>query len=110
MCDDGWTELNSDVVCQQLGYVRANKNTPSIRPSSANRQSWQSRVACNGTESNVSQCNLTEWKNATCGSDQGIAISCSKSCVCVCVCVCARDMFSFMYYYHLDAAKYSTMC
>ncbi|XP_040823181.1 neurotrypsin isoform X2 [Ochotona curzoniae] len=75
VCDDGWTELNTYVVCRQLGFkygkqVSANHLEVSAGPI------WLDDVSCSGKESSLLQCSRRQWGRHDCGHREDVAIAC----------------------------------
>ena len=74
MCDDGWNVLAATVVCRQLNLG------PPISIYSHGRLYRQygiESVICDGTESNIAECNYTT--DHDCYSHETAGVTCSPS-------------------------------
>ncbi|KAM5233653.1 neurotrypsin isoform 3-T3 [Hipposideros larvatus] len=75
VCDDGWTELNTYVVCRQLGFkygkqVSANHFEESRGPI------WLDDVSCSGREASFLQCPRPQWGRHDCSHREDVGIAC----------------------------------
>jgi hypothetical protein len=78
VCDDGWTDTNSDVVCQELfgaGYTAS--TTTSYTTSSD--EFWLDDVSCTGTETSLEQCSHSGWGVENCGTSEHVWITCTPT-------------------------------
>ncbi|ETE70263.1 Neurotrypsin, partial [Ophiophagus hannah] len=71
VCDDGWTEWNTQVVCRQLGFKNGKivserfleENTVPI---------WLDDITCSGKEFNILQCSKGDWGQHDCSHQEDI--------------------------------------
>uniref|UniRef100_A0ABM5GJI9 Neurotrypsin n=2 Tax=Pogona vitticeps TaxID=103695 RepID=A0ABM5GJI9_9SAUR len=77
VCDDGWTDLNTQVVCRQLGFKNGKgmsehyleENTGPI---------WLDDISCSGKETALLQCSKREWGKHDCSHQEDVSISCYR--------------------------------
>jgi len=55
VCSVGWTTLNTEVACKQLGFL-AGRNTYTLNMTSYHRRVGVSNIRCNGNETSLLQC------------------------------------------------------
>ncbi|XP_008411857.1 neurotrypsin [Poecilia reticulata] len=85
VCDDGWTESNSQVVCRQLGY-RVGETLPSEgldmnpvpRFGVGSGPILLDDVSCTGKEPSLLLCNRKEWLRHDCTHHEDVNIACSS--------------------------------
>ncbi|XP_019817830.2 neurotrypsin isoform X1 [Bos indicus] len=75
VCNDGWTDLNTYVVCRQLGFkygkqASANHFEESMGPI------WLDGVSCSGKEASFLQCSQRPWGSHDCSHREDVGISC----------------------------------
>ena len=80
ICDDGWTGVDTEVVCQSLGYTWGKQLfnfTSSIQPRG---QIEFLNVSCTGIESNIYECGRQKgnWENV-CNHEEDVAVECYNS-------------------------------
>lgn len=78
VCNDGWTDLNTYVVCRQLGFkygkqASANHFEESMGPI------WLDGVSCSGKEASFLQCSQRPWGSHDCSHREDVGISCYPS-------------------------------
>ncbi|XP_061599808.1 neurotrypsin isoform X3 [Cololabis saira] len=82
VCDDGWTNTNTLVVCRQLGY-RVGETLLSEGPlfpvpfGSGSRPILLDDVSCTGKEPSLMLCNKREWLRHDCTHREDVNIACS---------------------------------
>uniref|UniRef100_A0A8C4YK83 Neurotrypsin n=1 Tax=Gopherus evgoodei TaxID=1825980 RepID=A0A8C4YK83_9SAUR len=75
VCDDGWTELNTQVVCRQLGF-KYGKSAAESYSEESTRPIWLDDVSCSGKESTILQCSKREWGKHDCSHQEDVRITC----------------------------------
>ena len=75
MCDKHWTKLNSQVICQQLGYtfLSTDYNVPSGKG-----PILMSNVNCRSGQTNLLACAHSGFGNHDCGHVEDVGIQCSS--------------------------------
>ncbi|XP_068177668.1 neurotrypsin isoform X3 [Antennarius striatus] len=84
VCDDGWTNLNTQVVCRQLNY-RLGETLLSDGPNITPIQDFGlgsgpillDDVSCTGKEPSLLLCNRREWFRHDCTHHEDVNIACS---------------------------------
>ncbi|XP_012686740.2 neurotrypsin [Clupea harengus] len=76
VCDDGWTDTNSQVVCRQLGY-RSGESVSSVRFGESLGPILLDDVSCSGKEPAITHCTKKEWLKHDCTHTEDVAISCN---------------------------------
>ncbi|KAK2918953.1 neurotrypsin isoform X1 [Channa argus] len=84
VCDDGWTDSNTQVVCRQLGYrlgeARLSEGldiTPVLRFGVGSGPILLDDVSCTGKEPSLLLCNKGEWFRHDCTHHEDVNIACS---------------------------------
>ncbi|XP_007889720.2 neurotrypsin [Callorhinchus milii] len=80
VCDDGWTEQNSHVVCRQLGF-RFAQRPPEGQFGRGTGPIHLDDVNCSGQELSLSSCSRSEWGKHDCSHQEDVAIVCTHSAV-----------------------------
>ncbi|XP_053317413.1 neurotrypsin [Spea bombifrons] len=75
VCDDGWTNLNTQVVCRQLGFKHG-KNALENRFEGSTGVIWLDDVSCTGKESSFVQCSKKDWGKNDCSHQEDVHITC----------------------------------
>ncbi|XP_061299000.1 neurotrypsin [Pezoporus flaviventris] len=75
ICDDGWTELNTQVVCRQLGF-KYGKHAPESYSEGSSGPIWLDDVSCSGKETNLLQCSWREWGKHDCNHHEDVRLIC----------------------------------
>ncbi|XP_036089324.1 neurotrypsin isoform X1 [Rousettus aegyptiacus] len=75
VCDDGWTELNTNVVCRQLGFKHGRRSA--VHPFKEHAGPvWLDDVSCSGKESGLLQCSRRPWGAHDCSHREDVALAC----------------------------------
>ena len=78
VCDDGWTNLNSNVSCRILGYGSALSTNTSYYYSDVDYK--LDYIGCSGNETNILECSYALYSTYSpgyCSSSEHIYITCS---------------------------------
>ncbi|XP_072190756.1 neurotrypsin isoform X1 [Excalfactoria chinensis] len=75
VCDDGWTELNTQVACRQLGF-KYGKSVPESSSEGNSGPVWLDDVSCSGKETNLLQCSRREWGKHDCSHQEDVRLIC----------------------------------
>uniref|UniRef100_A0A452ST59 Neurotrypsin n=1 Tax=Ursus americanus TaxID=9643 RepID=A0A452ST59_URSAM len=75
VCDDGWTELNTYVVCRQLGF-KYGKQAAANHFEESTGPIWLDDVSCSGKESSFVQCSWRQWGRHDCSHREDVGITC----------------------------------
>ncbi|XP_051559658.1 neurotrypsin [Myxocyprinus asiaticus] len=76
VCDDGWTQTNTQVVCRQLGF-RSGQSVSPGRFGTALGPILLDDVKCTGKEPTITHCSRKSWLKHDCTHNQDIAIVCN---------------------------------
>ena len=76
ICHYGWDDTDATVVCRQLGFKfgRALRNGDG---SEGKGEIWLNRVNCKGTETDIADCEATEWGTSFCFHFQDAGVVCT---------------------------------
>ncbi|XP_033115405.1 lysyl oxidase homolog 2-like isoform X3 [Anneissia japonica] len=74
VCEDNWSQDNTDVVCKQLGFEGGNYFTATDYTDS--NSIVLDDVACVGTELTLAQCSHSNWGEHNCNNIEKIWVSC----------------------------------
>uniref|UniRef100_A0A8C1M730 Neurotrypsin n=1 Tax=Cyprinus carpio TaxID=7962 RepID=A0A8C1M730_CYPCA len=77
VCDTGWTQTNTQVVCRQLGF-RSGESVSAGRFGVAAGPILLGDVRCIGKEPTVTQCSWRGWFKHNCTHNQDVAIVCNS--------------------------------
>ncbi|XP_053559567.1 neurotrypsin isoform X2 [Bombina bombina] len=77
VCDDGWTDLNTQVVCRQLGFKHGKSSLENHFVSSTG-VIWLDDVRCTGKESSLIQCSMKDWGKHDCTHLEDVLITCHQ--------------------------------
>ncbi|CAK7315773.1 PRSS12 [Vulpes lagopus] len=78
VCDDGWTELNTYVVCRELGF-KYGKQASANHFEESTGPIWLDDVSCTGKESSLVQCSRRQWGRHDCSHREDVGITCYPS-------------------------------
>jgi len=77
ICDDGWDETNTEIVCRQLGLFNGTK-TRQDQFGVNSGPVWLSQVNCSGNESKLSHCmHNGAGSIGNCSHANDVAVRCS---------------------------------
>lgn len=82
VCDDGWDQRETNVVCRELGLGSADTATSLAhiqRQSSdaANGKLWLDDVFCTGNEKSLHECRHSPWGETNCRHEEDAVVRCS---------------------------------
>nr|XP_033793850.1 neurotrypsin isoform X1 [Geotrypetes seraphini] len=75
VCDDGWTELNTLVVCRQLGFKYGKRLLDEL-PEGSSGPIWLDDVRCSGQEFSILQCSKQDWGKHDCIHQEDVSLTC----------------------------------
>lgn len=75
ICDDGWDDVDSTVVCQELGYCTG-KARPITDFGQGTGPIHLDNVACKGTEKSILDCPAIDESQHNCQHDEDVAVEC----------------------------------
>uniref|UniRef100_A0A8C1PFQ0 Neurotrypsin n=1 Tax=Cyprinus carpio TaxID=7962 RepID=A0A8C1PFQ0_CYPCA len=76
VCDDGWTQTNTQVVCRQMGF-RSGESVSAGRFGVTAGPILLDDVRCTGKEPTVTHCSRRGWFKHDCTHNQDVAIVCN---------------------------------
>ena len=77
VCNDDWDIKDANVVCSQLGFVKA-VETPSFYVyGTGSGQIWLNNVNCVGNESSLAECDHNQWGTHDCSHSQDANVVCA---------------------------------
>ena len=79
ICDEGWDDIDSSVVCRELGYLNGT-TTRQTKFGSSTGPVWLSQIGCLGNENKLSQCVHNGVGNiGNCTHAQDVGVVCSEN-------------------------------
>ncbi|XP_071804223.1 scavenger receptor cysteine-rich domain-containing protein DMBT1-like isoform X2 [Asterias amurensis] len=78
ICSRGWTLQEADVICRQLGYPSATHAWGRAHFGRGTGLLWLNVEGCNGSESNIIQCNHWGWSNYISTHSKEVGVTCSR--------------------------------
>ena len=77
VCDDYWGTNDAAVVCRQLGYSGASEASVRALFGEGSGQIWMDNVHCDGSESQLKDCNFNGWGIENCKHSEDAGVVCS---------------------------------
>ncbi|XP_009474645.1 PREDICTED: deleted in malignant brain tumors 1 protein-like [Nipponia nippon] len=77
VCDDTWDLHDAAVVCRQLGCGLALSAPGSAHFGPGSDPIWLDGIHCTGTESALTECELSNWGEHNCGHSEDAGVVCS---------------------------------
>ena len=78
VCDDSWDIKDAQVVCRQLGSLRADAAPKNAAFGEGNGHIWLDDVQCLGNESSLENCPHEGWGHENCGHYEDASVVCSN--------------------------------
>lgn len=75
VCDNGWDNLDAQVVCRMLGYSGGYAYPGGIYPQGVGTI-WMADLACVGNEESLEECDFGGWGESNCTHAEDAAIYC----------------------------------
>ena len=75
VCDKNWTDSNTQVVCQQLGYKHSWPVTD-LNIAAGNGPILMEKINCRGDEANLLACSHNGFGNHNCGHVEDVGVTC----------------------------------
>ena len=80
VCDDGWTTVDAEVVCRQLGFSGGIALDDKEFGEGAD-PIWLDDIECSGYESSLGDCVFRGWGDHNCGHYEDAGVICGKCCM-----------------------------
>ena len=78
VCDDGWDDTDSGVVCRQLGFGSSGTAIASANYGQGSGPIWLNSVMCSGNESTLARCgHLGVGEIGNCNHSRDASVICS---------------------------------
>ncbi|XP_028395651.1 putative DMBT1-like protein [Dendronephthya gigantea] len=77
VCDDSWDMNHAQVVCRQLGYLRALAALQGKLVPSGSGEIWLDNVRCSGNEQNLASCSHRGWGVHNCHHSEDAGVKCA---------------------------------
>ena len=78
VCDDGWSRVDADVFCRQLGYPGAEFSYGLAAFGEGSGVIQIRNVACTGTESDIRDCPFSTDASTTCTHAEDAGVRCLR--------------------------------
>jgi len=75
VCRNRFTPAAARVVCRMRGYKDTGQYIGN-RHGAGSGQIWLDNVRCSGTETDIADCQHSDWSNHTCSHDEDVSVSC----------------------------------
>lgn len=76
VCDDGFDDIDAQVVCRQLGYACTAKAVSSAHFGEGSGQIWMDNVDCGGSETSLTKCFFRGFGNHNCHHTEDVGVIC----------------------------------
>ncbi|XP_071503570.1 scavenger receptor cysteine-rich domain-containing protein DMBT1-like [Diadema antillarum] len=76
VCDDSWDIEEANVVCRMLGFEGASNYSCCSEYGEGSGPILLDNVQCNGTESNLADCQHSEYEMHNCGHHEDVGVEC----------------------------------
>lgn len=77
ICDDNWRINEGNVVCRELGFVRA--EAIKVRAEYGQGSGYIHYFVCGGTESSLDNCSTRQYRISFCNHSQDVGVICWRS-------------------------------
>lgn len=94
VCDDGWTQTNTEVLCRQLTFKYGIAALDNLIIGPGEGPIWLDEMTCSEEETSLADCANDGWGNHNCRHSEDVAVWCSGEqehllhCRVLCTCVC----------------------
>lgn len=78
VCDDRWNLAGGNVVCKQLGYVKAEKIFYTAHFGRGNGPIWMDSVQCNEGQNSLAECRHNGWGVHDCSHLEDAGVCCER--------------------------------
>lgn len=78
VCDDRWNLANGNVVCKQLGYLRAKKIYYTAHFGRGNGPIWMDGVQCSEGQNSLAECRHNGWGLHDCSHAEDAGVCCER--------------------------------
>lgn len=78
VCDDRWNLANGNVVCKQLGYVRAERIYYTAHFGRGNGPIWMDGVQCREGQNSLAECRHNGWGVHDCSHAEDAGVCCER--------------------------------
>ena len=76
VCDDGWDNTESDVVCRQLGFKGVINTRGAAYYGEGSGAILLDNVQCTGKETYIWECRHNGWKVHNCRHSEDVGVEC----------------------------------
>ncbi|PIK34659.1 putative deleted in malignant brain tumors 1 protein [Apostichopus japonicus] len=76
ICDDGWDDNCTSVICRQLGYGDVGTALQASKFGVGSGPIWLDDVACSGSENYIENCRSRGWATHDCGHHKDVSVYC----------------------------------
>ena len=77
VCDDYWDLTDANVVCKQLGFIKAIQAVGSARMGQGVDPIFLDDVKCTGLEQGLAECDSAGWEITNCGHSEDAGVICA---------------------------------